>query len=65
VYVKSEQDREKFIEDYYNREGIKLDKEKIDKNPGLRALAKLCLNSFWGKVIKIYLIKIFFNFEIF
>jgi len=26
-----------------------LDYDKIEKNPGLRFLAKLCLNSFWGK----------------
>ena len=29
--------------------GVSLDGEKIEKNPGLRALAKLCLNSFLGK----------------
>ena len=28
---------------------MRLDGEKIEKNPGLRALAKLFLNSFWGK----------------
>jgi hypothetical protein len=26
-----------------------LDADKIEKNPGRRALAKLCLNSLWGK----------------
>jgi hypothetical protein len=31
------------------KEGIRLDKNKVQKNPGLRALAKLCVNSFWGK----------------
>lgn len=31
------------------REGVDLDFEKIEKNPGLRTVAKLCLNSFWGK----------------
>ena len=30
-------------------EGIELDSNKIEKNPGLRSLAKLVLNSFWGK----------------
>ena len=30
-------------------EGIELDSNKIEKNPGLRSLAKLMLNSFWGK----------------
>ena len=31
------------------KEGIKLARGKIKKNPGLRSLAKLMLNSFWGK----------------
>ena len=31
------------------REGIRLDPDKIEYNPGLRALAKLMLNSVWGK----------------
>ena len=28
--------------------GVTLRREKIEKNPGLRELAKLMLNSFWG-----------------
>lgn len=28
---------------------LELEKELIQKNPGLRALSKLCLNSLWGK----------------
>ena len=34
---------------YHDREGIRLDYDKIEKNLGLRSLAKLMLNSFWGK----------------
>ena len=30
-------------------EKVKLDPEAIKPNPGLRSLAKLCLNSFWGR----------------
>ena len=30
-------------------EGIKLEIDKIQKNPGRRSLAKMMLNSFWGK----------------
>ena len=30
-------------------EGIKLQREKIEKNAELRAVTKLCRNSFWGK----------------
>jgi hypothetical protein len=44
-----ESTKQKYIHDYYNKEGIVLDYAKIEKNPGLRSLAKLMLNSFWGK----------------
>ncbi|CAB4006372.1 DNA polymerase [Paramuricea clavata] len=38
-----------YIADYAAKEGIQLDPRQIVQNPGLRALAKLMLNSFWGK----------------
>ena len=38
-----------YIVDYWETENIRLDKAKICKNSGLRSIAKLCLNSFWGK----------------
>jgi hypothetical protein len=38
-----------YIFDYAAKEGIQLDPRQIVKNPGLRALAKLMLNSSWGK----------------
>ena len=38
-----------YIVDYAKHEGIHLDYDNIKKNPGLRSLAKICLNSFWGK----------------
>lgn len=41
--------RERYIDDFTLSEGVKLDRESIEKNPGLRSVAKLCLNSFWGK----------------
>ena len=47
--VKSEQDKQEYIDQYLHHEGILLDKECIDKNPGLRSLSKLALNSFYGK----------------
>lgn len=37
------------INDYEVHEGIRLDYENVEKNPGLRTLAKLMLNSMWGK----------------
>ena len=48
-WVSSEEQRQEYIQSYYQHEGIMLDYNKIEKNPGLRALAKLMLNSFWGK----------------
>ena len=38
-----------FIEEYYRHEGVRLDPKEIEPNPGLRSLAKLALNSFYGK----------------
>ena len=46
---KTEEDRQTYINLYHKKEGVRLDYKKIRKNPGLRALAKLMLNSFWGK----------------
>ena len=48
-HVKSEEDKDKYIQEYFEHEGIQLEKDKIEKNPGLRSLAKLALNSFYGK----------------
>ena len=46
----TEEDRKNlYIHLYEKGQGILLDKTKIIKNPGLRAIAKLCLNSLWGK----------------
>ena len=43
------EDERRYVEDYYENEGIRLNPDNIRKNPGLRSLAKLCLNSMWGK----------------
>ncbi|CAC5392811.1 unnamed protein product [Mytilus coruscus] len=45
----SEEDKREYIRLYKENEGIDLDYDNIKVNPGLRSLAKLCLNSFWGK----------------
>ena len=47
--VQSEENKDKYIEDYRRAEGIALDKASISKNAGQRTLAKLKLNSMWGK----------------
>ena len=39
-----------FIEAFFEKEGVRLDKDQIKNNPGLRYIAKLCLNSLWGKM---------------
>ena len=41
--------KQQYVNEYFEREGIRTDQNKIEKNTGLRALAKLMLNSFWGK----------------
>ena len=46
----SEEDKLKYIHDYEKIEGIKLEYEKICKNDALRFIAKIMLNSFWGKL---------------
>ena len=48
-WCENEEDKRRYIELYFEKEGILLDFYKIQKNKGLRALAKLMLNSFWGK----------------
>jgi len=41
--------RQQYILDYKEHEGIQLEYDKIEHNPGLRTLAKMMLNSMWGK----------------
>ena len=44
----TDEQKHTYIDEYYEHEGIRLDPEKIEYNPGLRSLAKLMLNSLWG-----------------
>ena len=48
-WVKDEFDLEKYVSEYLCNEGILLDKQKIEKNAGLRYTSKIFLNSLWGK----------------
>ncbi|XP_054279042.1 uncharacterized protein LOC128997429 [Macrosteles quadrilineatus] len=48
-WCETEEDKDQYIKDYFKKEGVQLEKDKIIKNGGLRSLAKLMLNSFWGK----------------
>lgn len=48
--VRSKVEKATFLKDYEEREGLKLNEENMKENVGLRNLAKLCLNSFWGRL---------------
>lgn len=48
-WVRHEEDKERFIRDIDEKEGIQLDRDKINDNPGRRSLAKLFLNTLWGR----------------
>ena len=49
--VHTEEEKRQFIQEFKDREKIELRYEELEKggNPGLRSLAKLMLNSMWGK----------------
>ena len=38
-----------YLDQYMKHEGISLDPEKIERNEARRCVAKLCLNSLWGR----------------
>ena len=41
--------QQEHVRNYEEKEHIQLDPPRIEKNPGLRTLAKMMLNSMWGK----------------
>jgi len=47
--VKTDEDKINFKMEYKEKYGIDIDLDNVKKNPGLRHIAKLCLNSLWGK----------------
>ena len=47
-HVASSEDEEAYVEEYFEKEGIRLEQSKVVKNEGLRFISKLLLNSFWG-----------------
>jgi len=51
-WVRSPEDEERFIDSFEQSEGIRLDRESIKFNAAKRGLAKLCLNSMWGKLME-------------
>lgn len=49
-WCKTQADKELFVKKYFEKEGISLDINLISKNSGYRSLAKLLLNSLWGRL---------------
>ena len=48
-WAQTDEQKQQYVCDYQAKEGIALDPLLIEKNPGRKAMAKLMLNSFWGK----------------
>ncbi|KAJ8909911.1 hypothetical protein NQ315_014918 [Exocentrus adspersus] len=46
----TDEEKDKYIEEFLEKEDVRLEFNEIVENPGLRSLAKLILNSFWGKL---------------
>jgi len=49
-WIRSPEDEERYFESFWKSEGIRLDKESIKTNEAKRYLAKICLNSMYGKL---------------
>ena len=47
--VETDEQKAKYVSEYEMHEGIQLEQDKIEINPGRKAVAKVMLNSFWGK----------------
>lgn len=45
----SDEEKDAYIQEYFEKEGVLLEKHRIKHNPGYRALSKMILNAFWGK----------------
>jgi len=45
----NQQQKDEYIRNYMEHEGVELEESQIAKNGGLRSMSKLMLNSFWGK----------------
>lgn len=49
-WVTTDTEKDRFIKQFHTKVGVLLDKDNISPNPALRSIAKICLNSFWGKL---------------
>jgi G:T-mismatch repair DNA endonuclease (very short patch repair protein) len=45
----NDEDKQAYIQEVFQREGIIIDAQNVEKNAGMRQVAKICLNSLWGK----------------
>lgn len=61
----TEEQKADYVLQYEAKEGVKLDPSSIIKNPGRRQVAKLALNSFWGKQVHLFFHAIFIYFYLF
>ena len=50
AWVKNDDQKQEYINNFKNNEGVELDYNDIEKNPALRFIAKLFLNTLWGKL---------------
>ena len=48
----TDEQKDEFIETYFEREGVVLDKHNMKKDGGQKAFAKFCLNNLWGFLAK-------------
>ena len=49
-WVQTDDQKQTYISQYYDTEGISLNAENVAYNGGLRSIGKLVLNSLWGKM---------------
>lgn len=49
--VTSMEDKVEFQREFFRRQGVWLDIDKVKKNPALRTVGKLKLNSLWGRQV--------------
>lgn len=48
-HVVTEVDKQSYVEEYFEKEGVQLDIDKITLNPARRSINKYLLNSLWGR----------------
>jgi hypothetical protein len=49
-WVRGPEDEERYVESFWQSVGVRLDRDSIRANAARRGLAKVCLNSMWGKL---------------